>query len=230
VTRPPEDANLVQIQGKISSLIEKIQELMIPRPGKQQVWCTRCYTEGHMVNECPRMRGMEPPQNLMGPSPIPMGGVVQVSMNLPFHTPTPFHAFPGNQVAPSIEYCNIYQIHGHGPRQCHIIHKYSTAPNTVHYEFCPSTTHDTNQCRALDALVDRLDRTSFRVNKTPQGLGRGCGGGARGDFKGGRTGGRRPSRFYNYDEKGHMSRDCPHLRRHWFSYYRTNGHANEDIP
>jgi hypothetical protein len=33
VTRPPTYTNLVQIQGKISMLIENIQELTIPRPG-----------------------------------------------------------------------------------------------------------------------------------------------------------------------------------------------------
>jgi hypothetical protein len=32
VTKPPADANFVQLQGKISMLIEKIQELTIPRP------------------------------------------------------------------------------------------------------------------------------------------------------------------------------------------------------
>jgi hypothetical protein len=51
------------------------------------------------------MRGMGPPQNPMGPSPGPTGGVVQVSVNLPFHNPTPYHAFPGSQV----EYCEIFQ-------------------------------------------------------------------------------------------------------------------------
>jgi hypothetical protein len=40
VTRPPTDANLVQLQGKISTLTENIQELTIPRPGRPQVWCT----------------------------------------------------------------------------------------------------------------------------------------------------------------------------------------------
>jgi hypothetical protein len=33
VTRPLEDGNLVQVQGKISALTKHIQELMIPRPG-----------------------------------------------------------------------------------------------------------------------------------------------------------------------------------------------------
>jgi hypothetical protein len=108
VTRPPSYANLVQLQGKISALTEKIQQLTIPTLGQLQVWCTRCYTEGHMVNECPRMRGMGPPQNPMGPSPGPTGGVAQVSVNLPFHTPTPYHSFLGNQAVPSIEYCDIF--------------------------------------------------------------------------------------------------------------------------
>jgi hypothetical protein len=33
VTRPPTNENLAQLQGKISSLTENIQELMIPRLG-----------------------------------------------------------------------------------------------------------------------------------------------------------------------------------------------------
>jgi hypothetical protein len=107
VTRPPIDANLAQLQGKISVLTKNIQELMILRLGRPQVWCTRCYIEEHMVNECPRMRGMGPPQNNMGPSSGPMGGVVQVSANLPFHNPTPYHAFLGNQTVPGLEYCKI---------------------------------------------------------------------------------------------------------------------------
>jgi hypothetical protein len=93
----------------------------------------------------------------MGPSPGPTGGVAQVYVNLPFHTPTSFHDFPGNQATPSVEHCEILQIHGHGPRQCPIIQKNSIVLNTVHYEFCASTIHATNPCRALNALVDNMD-------------------------------------------------------------------------
>jgi hypothetical protein len=57
----------------------------------------------------------------------------------------------------------------------------------------------------LDALADRLDQTSFRVNETPQGMGRGQGGGDGGEFRGGIRGERRPSMCHNYDEKGHLS-------------------------
>jgi hypothetical protein len=34
VTRPTTDENLAQLQGEISTLIENIQELKIPRPGQ----------------------------------------------------------------------------------------------------------------------------------------------------------------------------------------------------
>ena len=44
VNKPPTEENLAQMQGKILALTEKIQELMIPRPGRPQVWCTGCYT------------------------------------------------------------------------------------------------------------------------------------------------------------------------------------------
>jgi hypothetical protein len=64
--------------------------------------------EGHMVNECPQIRGMGPPQNMMVPPPGPAGGVMQVSTNLPFHNPTPYHAFLGGQATPTTKYCEIY--------------------------------------------------------------------------------------------------------------------------
>jgi hypothetical protein len=41
--------------------------------------------------------------------------------------------------------------------------------NTMYCELCGSPSHNTNQCRALDALADRLDRSTFRVNEGPQG-------------------------------------------------------------
>lgn len=95
VTRPPADANLAQLQGQISTLTEKIQELTIPRPGRPQVWCPGCYTEGHLANECPRMRGMGPPQNPMGPSLGPMGGLCKCLQTYQSITPPHIMLFQG---------------------------------------------------------------------------------------------------------------------------------------
>jgi hypothetical protein len=96
------------------------------------------------VNECPHMRGLGLPQNPMGPSLGPTRGVTQVFVNLPFHTPTSYHAFPGNQALQSAEYCEICRIHGHAPRQFPIIQNYSSVPNTIHCELCASIAHATN--------------------------------------------------------------------------------------
>jgi hypothetical protein len=106
--KPLVDANLAQLQEQISTLTKNIQEMMIPRPGRPQVWCTGCYMKGYLENECPRGRGLGPPQNLMVTPPMPTGEVAQVLKNSPFHHPTPYHAFLGGQVAPTTEYCEIY--------------------------------------------------------------------------------------------------------------------------
>jgi hypothetical protein len=72
------------------------------------------------------MRGMGPLQNLMGPSSGPMGGVVQVSVTPPFHTPGLYNTFPGAQTPQTMEYCEIFRTQGHAPRQCPIMKKYTT--------------------------------------------------------------------------------------------------------
>jgi hypothetical protein len=229
MNRPLVDANLSQLWGQISALMKNIQELTMTRPGRSHVWCTRFYKEGHLANECPHMRGMGPLHNPMGPYSGPTGGVAQVSSTPSFHTPWLYNSFPGAQTSQTTEYCEICRMHGHVPRKCPIMHKYMTSPNTIHCDFYTSTTHATNQCRALDALSNILDRTTFRINETPLGPRRGQGGGARGGFKGGINGGIGII-CYNYNEKFHLSRDFPHPRQPWCSYYKNNGHATKDCP
>jgi hypothetical protein len=53
VTRPPDDYNITKLQGHISTLTDKIQELTIPRASHPQVWCTGCYTEGNTMMNVP---------------------------------------------------------------------------------------------------------------------------------------------------------------------------------
>jgi hypothetical protein len=112
------------------------------------------------------MRGIRHLKNPMGPSG-PMGGVVKVFANPPFHIPSLYNTFPGTPTHQTTEYCDIFQTQGHALRQCPILQKYLTTPNKINYDFCASTTQATNKFRALDALADKLDRTSFRVNETP---------------------------------------------------------------
>jgi hypothetical protein len=139
--------------GKIWMLTKNIQELTTPIPGQPQVWCIECYTEGNLANECTRMRGMELPHNLMGPSLGLKRGVVQVSVTPPFHTPRIYNTISGTQTSQTTDYCDMFWTHGHVSRQCPIMQKYTVVPNKIHYDLCASTTHDTNQCRALGSIV-----------------------------------------------------------------------------
>jgi hypothetical protein len=81
-----------------------------------------------MENECPHIRGMVPTHNPMGPSLGPIGGVVQISIIRPFHTPGLYNTFPGAQTSQTIEYCEICRTHRHVPRQFPIMQKYTTTP------------------------------------------------------------------------------------------------------
>ena len=111
---------------------------------------------------------------------------------------------------------------GHQPQTCLIFQKYSNVPNNVYCEFCASTTHNTKNCRALDALVDQLDQPSYRVNEAPRGRG--------GGMRGGCTGGRGQLKCYNCDQEGHVACECTLPRRPWCSQCRMNTHVTEDCP
>ena len=106
-----------------------------------------------------------------------MRGVVQVATTTPFHTMMRYQAFLPNPLTQTNECCEICRNHGHPSRNFSILQKYSFAQNTVYFEFCGSSMHISNQCRSLDALANRLDRTSFRVNEgnTSYGESQGCG-------------------------------------------------------
>lgn len=62
---------LSQVQFQIAALTEPIQELMKPKVGREQIWCTTCKTEDHHAHECPlNRRGVGVAQNPSG-GPFP---------------------------------------------------------------------------------------------------------------------------------------------------------------
>jgi hypothetical protein len=94
VMRPPKDNNIAQLQGQISALTNKIQDLTLPISSRPHVWCIGCYTKGHTTTQCPILRGARPPTNPMEPPLVgPSGGVAQVSTIVPFHGHVQYHSF-----------------------------------------------------------------------------------------------------------------------------------------
>lgn len=132
----------IHVQSHLATFNERIQELAISKVVKPQVWCTGCHMEGHHILECPRFRGAGPSNLLIEPPPVrPTGGVAQVATSTPFHGPVQYHAFPNNQALLTNEYYEIFRTHGHPPRHCPILQKYSSATNTLYCELCGSSTH-----------------------------------------------------------------------------------------
>lgn len=69
------------------------------------------------------------------------------------------------------EYYEICHTYRHSHRLYPILKNYSNVPNNMLYEFFGSPIHHTNQCRALDALTNPLDCTTFWVNEFSHGRG-----------------------------------------------------------
>lgn len=73
--------------------------------------------------------------------------------------------FRGRNNADFYEVCRAY---GHLSQMFPILHKYSNVSNINYYKFYALTTHHIDQCRVLDALVERLDKSMFKVNEAEE--------------------------------------------------------------
>ena len=146
------------LQHQIASLTEKLKEMQPIRPAISNVWCTHCLVEGHVATKFPRLRGTG-----VGPSVAaiqggpPTGGGAVLNPQGIYQLQQPYARFPSQPNPTATEYCEIFRTMGHPPRMCLILQKYSNVPNNVYCEFCASTIHKIEQCRALDALADWLD-------------------------------------------------------------------------
>jgi hypothetical protein len=184
VIRPPDDYNIMQLQGHISALTEKIQELTIPREGHPQVWCIGCYTEGHTMMKCPRLRGAGPPLQPMVPPPIgPSGGVVQVTTTMPFHGPVQYHAFPNHQGNQNNEYCEISEVTGIPLRHFPILQKYTPVRTQFTVNFVGHLLTPPSSVMLWMLLWTDWIGLHSGFDEAPQGFGGGCRGGR--GFRGG---------------------------------------------
>ena len=150
-----QDPSLLGLQHQIANLTEKLKEMQPIRPARPNVWCTHCLVEGHVATECPRLRslGVGPSIAVVQGTP-PIGGGALISPQGVYLPQQPYAGFPHQPTQAATEYCEICQTVGHQPQTCLILQKYSNVSNNVYHELCASTTHSTEQCRALDALVD----------------------------------------------------------------------------
>lgn len=63
VTKEP---SIMGLQNQITSPTDKLQDLQPIGPVRPNVWCTHYLVEGHVANECPRLRGIISSGRILG--------------------------------------------------------------------------------------------------------------------------------------------------------------------
>ena len=150
-----QDPSLLGLQHQIANLTKKLKEMQPIRPARLNVLCTHCLVEGHVATECPRLRS--PRVGALAAAvqgALPIRGVAQIKLQGVYPPQQSYAGFPNQPTQVATEFCEICRMVGHQPQMCRILEKCSNVLNNVYGEFCASKTHGTEQCRALDALVD----------------------------------------------------------------------------
>ena len=92
---------------------------------REEVWCTRCKTEGHDKEQCPALRNY-----------------------LNTGAPNPF-----NPNVLYCEICRT--IGQHQPEYCYLLHRYVQVPKNPYCNFYKSVVHNKDECRIFDLMRER---------------------------------------------------------------------------
>ena len=114
-----------QIQKQLVNITLELQSLKKGKEVREEIWYTRCRTEGHSKEQCPVFA-----QYLASgtPNPLPqIGGL----------------------------WCKICKQGGHRPQDCHMVQKYTKTPKNLYCTFCSLVGHDDSHFRALDMMMER---------------------------------------------------------------------------
>lgn len=146
---------------------------------------------------------------------------------------------PKTQAKPSVAptlWCAIYHIaKKYATNNCHLLQKYTQAPQQLFYNFCRSVGHDEHTFRSYDLMMDRtptyrvqaemwpLDQNAGMARTGFQGHGRGWGWGGRGR-------GHEKLIFYNCEGLGHYSHDFTNPMHPSCKYCTLFDHEIEYCP
>jgi hypothetical protein len=114
-----------QIQKQLVNITLELQSLKKGKEVREEVWCTRCITEGHSRERCPVFA-----EYLASGAPNPLrqkGGL----------------------------WCEICRQLGHRPKDCHMLQKYTKTPKNLYCTFCLAVGHDDSHCHALNLMMER---------------------------------------------------------------------------
>ena len=114
-----------QIQSQLVNMVIQLQDINKGKELREEVWCTRCYIEGHHKDQFPEFCNYL----LLGPpNMLNQGG---------------------------LPWCRICQTHGHRHEECVYLQKMVSKPVNLFCIFCRSIGHEGKDFRAYDLLQER---------------------------------------------------------------------------
>ena len=116
---------MAQIQNQIANLTLQLQDIKKGKEVREEVWCTKCRTEGHSWEHCPVF-------------------VEYLSSGMP--NPLPQVRGP---------WCEICRTNGHRPQDFPLLQKYVQTPKNLFFTFCKFVGHVENNCRAYELMMER---------------------------------------------------------------------------
>lgn len=174
---------------------------------REEVWCTRCKTEGHSREHCHVF-----------------------AEYLASSAPNPLPQAQG-------PWCEICRVNGHRPQDFPLLQKYVQTSKNLFCTFCKSVGHDDHHCRDYELMVERTQDVYAMQSDQQQNIaiaqyeqGRVGRGGFRGRGRGGGNGrGRGPITCYHCGKQGHYARDY-NKSTTICQYYKSHEHIVEDCP
>jgi hypothetical protein len=104
-----DSGGMAQVQTQLVALTIQLEELTKGKEKQEQVWCTKCRTEGHHKDECPTFTQY---LETGAPNPLPGGGYCEICKKWGHH-PTECPLLQKYQSTPRNLFCNFCKSFGH---------------------------------------------------------------------------------------------------------------------
>ena len=122
-TAPVKDNyGIAQLQAQLAVMALELRDMKKGKASGEEVWCTRCRTEGHYKEQCPAVRNFlnSGAPNLFNPSVL------------------------------YCEICRT--TGQDQPQDCYLLQQYVQVPKNPYCNFCKSVVHNEDECRSFDIM------------------------------------------------------------------------------
>ena len=125
---------MVQIQSQLANLTIQLQDIKKGKEAHEDLWCTKCRTDGHTKDNCPTFMNY-----------------------VPFGVPNPLNGH-------GLPWCHIFQSRGHHDEDCLYLQKILSTPADLFCKFCKLVGHEEKDYKAYQLLKENTVDTYLTKN------------------------------------------------------------------